>query len=130
MRNEAPGWGNLTPLTRVTATEAAANRAKICEDGTYQPLYIGDSCEEYPFASTAESGGNNGLTGADCAMVRATETNGQRYIQKLTNVTGAEGCVIGHADTTSQNSQGGTMSSFYQNYRVAPGDKYWVSITA
>lgn len=134
MTNEDAHWGYYgqgNPLTRITdQTKINANRTAICGDGTYQPLYQNDSCEEYAFASTEQSGGNNGLTGADCAMVEATNNNGQWYITEMTTVTGSEGCVIGHADQTSQNSQGGTLSTFYQQNRVIAGDQYWVSISS
>lgn len=129
---ENAAWGNEgsgSPLTRTTnQTLIDANRTAMCGDGTFVNLYPGDSCEEYPYASTLQSGGNNGLTGAQCAQVEAVYTNNQWFIATLSTVTGNEGCVRGHADVTSQNSQGGVLSSFYQQYRVLDGDDYWVAV--
>jgi hypothetical protein len=133
MTEEDAHWGDEagdgSPLTRITNSSTIdANRAAIC--GSFVTLYTGDSCEEYPFASSTQSGGNNGKTGADCAQVEAVNENGQWFIEELSNVTGSEPCVVGHADTTSQNSQGGTLSTFYQTNRVIAGDNFWVSISS
>lgn len=135
MTNEADAWGNYAaggiPLIRITdQTTIGNNRAAICDDGTYVPLYTDDSCEEYPFASTEQSGGFNGAVGADCAMVQAVNTSGSWSITLLNSPTGFDPCVIGHADLTSQRSQGGTLSTFYQQNRVEAGDEYWVSISS
>jgi hypothetical protein len=56
--------------------------------------------------------------------------DGQWFIEELSDVTGAEPCVVGHADTASQSSQGGTLSTLYQQNWVIAGDNFWVSITS
>jgi hypothetical protein len=132
MQNEQAAWGYEyvgSPLTRITSGDKIdANRTAIC--GNFVPLYTNDSCEEYPFASTTQSGGNNNYTGADCAQVEAVNDNGTWDIEELSTVNNTEPCVVGHADTTSQNSQGGTLSTFYQQNRVIAGDNFWVGITS
>ena len=125
--SEDAAWGYYTPLTRlVSSAQRDANRAAIC--GSFVSLYPNDSCEEYPFASTTQSGGYNGLTGADCAQVQAVNDDGTWEIEILGNYTGAEGCVVGHADTTSQNSQGATLRNFYAANRIIDGDQFYVAI--
>jgi hypothetical protein len=127
LENENPDWGYDAPLTRLTSdTVRNANRTAIC--GSFVKLYDNDSCEEYPFASTTQSGGYNGFTGADCAQVQAVDTNGTWSITILGNYTGSEPCVVGHADLTSQRSQGGTLKTFYAANRVIDGDDFYVAI--
>ena len=139
MINEQAHWGyygNGQPLTRITNSATGdSNRAAIC--GNFVSLYTNDSCEEFPFASTYQSYGygkkcskDGTCPGDSCAQVRAVNTNGQWSINYLGTVTLAEPCVRGHADITSQNRQGGTLSSFYQQNRVMDADPYWVSISS
>ena len=138
MINEQAHWGYYgmgQPLTRITNTATVnSNRTAICSN--FVNLYTNDSCEEFPFASSYQSYGygkscSDGVCPGDsCAQVRAVNTNGQWSINFLSTVTKAEPCVRGHADQTSQNSQGGTLSTFYQQNRVIDQDPYWVSISS
>ncbi|MGQ4514592.1 hypothetical protein [Streptomyces sp. DW26H14] len=126
-----PAWGQAEPLERISDEKVRdANRAAIC-DSTFVGQYADDSCEEYPFASTTQSGGWNGLTGEQCAQVEAVNDGGGNWvINTEVPPTGKEGCVRGHADTTSQNSQGGVLSTFVQQNRMIADDEYYISITA
>jgi len=62
-----PGLTPATPLTRGDPAQTDANRAAVCSG--FQPFLVlvaNDSCDEYPFASTQQSGGALGLTGSNC----------------------------------------------------------------
>lgn len=76
MNNLTDHWGlegKGKPL-KVEGDDAVAdsNRGKICRDGTFKkdPRVPQDSCDEFPFAMTKQSGGQLGLKGKDCAEIR------------------------------------------------------------
>jgi hypothetical protein len=95
--NEALG----NPLTRNTALEDA-NRAVACPASVVAAAPPGTSCDEYPFARSAQG----------ASQVPASEW-GWMYVPQ-----------------TEQASQGGTAGSFVKNNRIldatTPGDAYWV----
>jgi hypothetical protein len=75
------------------------NRAAMC-GRKRGPRPRGMSCDEYPFASTREGGGHAGAMGSGWAWVPVKE----------------------------QGSQGGLISSFYQNERILDGDPFYVKV--
>ena len=88
------------------------NRRIICRDGSFHNMgaAIGgndgdrDSCDEYPFAATCQSGALNGVTaGSQCAQVTAVQTGTTgneaadwNAVTPVGTVTGNEACVRGH----------------------------------
>lgn len=139
MRNLKGHWGwqgRGKPLTRLADEgKSDANRNKICHDGTFKadPQVPDDSCDEYPFAKTRQSGGQRNLAGKDCAEIRPhKETSGKRKgqwtIYYVGNVTPSSECTIGHVPNKQNDSVGGSLSGFYQKQRVIDGEKFWISV--
>lgn len=101
-----PGAPGTTPLHRSTdvlANTQAYNRA------CYQsPVVLGKSCDEYPFKTAQE-----GLAGDDDWQDhRRTFDNCSFILPRQTGPVGASACMV---PISEQNSQGGTVSTFYQN---------------
>ncbi|NBE54652.1 NucA/NucB deoxyribonuclease domain-containing protein [Streptomyces boluensis] len=126
------GWyGRGKPLRReADESVRSANRNKIC-DSTFKrdPQVTDDSCDEFPFAATKESGGQAGLRGKDCAEIRPSFEKGKWVIYRVNNVTPQSRCTIGHVPNSPNGSVGGSLSRFHQNNRVLDGEKYWISVT-
>jgi hypothetical protein len=122
-------YGSNTPLTRqADPALRAANRAAICGGFVPDPNVATDSCDEYPFASSHQSGGEAGLTGADCAQVTATPIGGGSYSLQLTNYTGNEHCLIGHVPNAQNKLVGSALGVFIKANRVIADDPYWVEV--
>lgn len=130
-------WGyeyGGTPLRRL-ASEALqrTNRNIIC-DSTFvpRPEVPNDSCDEYPFAATYESGAMLGLTGSDCAEVLPfiDDVTGLWYVRYLKTVTGNERCVRGHVSLPSNTDVGGDLGRFVVAQRVLDFEEFWVGVTA
>lgn len=85
------------PLTRSDTSQTANNNAACPPAGTQPP---NTSCDEYPFASTAQG-----------AATSQKPDWGSVW-----------------APNSEQNSQGGFISSFYQANRVLNGDAFWVQV--
>jgi hypothetical protein len=125
----APGTpGN--PLTRGDPAKVDSNRAAIC--GKFVPLasVTDDSCDEYPFASTMQSGGARGLTGSACIETIPLVGGGGLYGYTIVNGAVGSPCEIGHV-TSSLNSKVGSVAlgPFLKQSRVIVGDAYYVAVT-
>ncbi|MPZ86318.1 MAG: hypothetical protein GEV28_40495 [Actinophytocola sp.] len=128
------GWGYTTELTRLADDAAAeANRRRICQDGTWvpDPFVRDDSCDEYAFARSRQSGGQLGLTGADCAEVIPwfDETDGQWYIDPI-RYTGQERCSRAHVPRDENSLVGSTLGVLTSQLRLLDHDRYWVGVYA
>ncbi|MEW2573031.1 hypothetical protein [Streptomyces sp. NPDC047070] len=81
-KNLSGHWGlrnSRQPLRRLQNTrDSAANRQSICGATrfTADPAITDDSCDEFPFAGTHESGAlNGGADGRNCAQVTSVRKN-------------------------------------------------------
>jgi len=130
-------WGSFTaekPLHRLaTYARQKANRDKICRDGTWRkdPAVPNDSCDEYPFAATYESGPMLGLRGSQCAEIEPEKVGGQWDVKLLNAaaVTKAARCVRGHVPGPQNTAAGGALGNFATEQRLVDYDPYWVRIT-
>jgi hypothetical protein len=128
------GWS--VPLHRFTGVpdwSTADNRDVVC-DSTFvkDPNVDLDSCDEYAFASSKESGALNGVTtGTQCAEVEPTidQVTGQWQVIILNSNT-TNNCARAHVALPSNQSVGGVLSAFIQSERVLDGDAYWVGTVA
>ncbi|MCQ4084079.1 NucA/NucB deoxyribonuclease domain-containing protein [Streptomyces sp. RB6PN25] len=93
-----PGYG--VPLHRTTEAQRIANRRAVC--GRLKPPAPGLSCDEYPFASTAEGGTFYAPPNRAIAWVPRAE----------------------------QNEQGGFLNALYSTNRILPGDPFYVNVFA
>ncbi|MFG2276068.1 hypothetical protein ACGFNY_40700 [Streptomyces chartreusis] len=132
--------GTGQPLRRLKGdSQQAGNRNIICGSTkfTKDPNVQDDSCDEFPFAGTYESGALNGVThGNDCAQVTAVRagTTGDLALDWPTvttvgTVTGNEKCVRGHIPKSLNTDLGGTYGGFVVSMRLADNDPFWLSIT-
>ncbi|WKX71309.1 hypothetical protein [Streptomyces sp. XD-27] len=125
------GWeGKGSPLTReMDESVINSNRGKVCDSAwKADPTVPEDSCDEFPFAATNQSGGQFGLRGKDCAQIRPdTPQNGRWNVTPLNDVTGRR-CTIGHVPNKENGSVGGSLSAFYQNQRVLDDEKFWLAV--
>jgi hypothetical protein len=141
--NLAGHWGlqgTGAPLHYLAnTTQAGANRDVIC-DNTFvngATAVPNDSCDEYPFAATAESGAMNGATsGSQCAQVTAVQTGTTgnvatdwATVSSTGTVTGNELCVRGHIPGTLNSGVGSIFGNpFVPNNRLIANDMFWVSV--
>ena len=129
--NLIPGGPGLsTPLTRGDPANTQPNRDLIC-DSTFIPTTFvpDDSCDEYPFASSQQSGGAAGLTGSACMEIVPINVNGTWYYQNFTPITG-QPCERGHVPEEENEDVGTPLITMINTNRVLTGDPYWVVVTA
>lgn len=127
------------------------NREVICGDGTFvnQGTAIGgdygdfDSCDEYPFAATYQSGAFNiSPGGSACAQVEAdegspgaaTEALAWNSVTTLGTPTLSEPCVRGHIPNLLNSMVGGAFGNFVVANRLVDlgenaADPFWVAVT-
>jgi hypothetical protein len=141
------------PLTRlVSATQKKTNRNIICaRDWQAHPPWqadnnkvtVKDSCDEFPFATTEQSGAmkdgktDDSFSGAECAQVEAVKTAETGSAAKIWNdvkVIGAYSkdarCVRGHIPLKlNQDLGNAAWRAFIASNRLLNMDKFWVSVT-
>jgi hypothetical protein len=120
-----PGAPDTTVLHRLTdEASRTANRDTACPPtsaGGY-PRPVGDSCDEYPFASTYEGAymaGGSPRTFPGCSITLAGPPS--------TGATGYSVCMI---DATQNFSGGSDLNVMYTANRVINFDPFWVQIIA
>jgi len=122
-------WGYAQPLTRQASTsQQEANRNAICRDGTFFPIaeVVDDSCDEFAFAASRQSGGELGLTGSACAEIVPVETEPGTWGIWAFRYTGAERCVRAHVPLAENSAVGTALSNFTQKERILDEDPYTV----
>lgn len=134
------------PLTRLaSAVIGNRNRRIICRDGSFHNMgaAIGgnngdrDSCDEYPFAATYQSGALNGVTaGAQCAQVTAVQTGTTgneaadwNTVTPAGTVTGNEACARGHIPLRLNRNTGLAYARLILSDRLIDRDPFWVAVT-
>lgn len=132
------GWGlpyGAGPPLHYLAdsSQQSQNRNVICYDGTFvaDPNVPNDSCDEFPFASSRESGAMNGYAGSQCAEVEPVYDSGQGMwtVNDLNGIV-SSGCTRGHVPLSQNQAVGGALGSFIVANRILDGDAYTVQVTA
>jgi hypothetical protein len=145
-------WGyqpdNGAPLTRASSRQGTKNRGKIC-NSTFHSMgtaigtpFDRDSCDEFPFAATWQSGAQLGAVGQDCVQLKAVHntTKGNEATQWSTaKVIGTPNyhaaCVRGHIPSKENSAVGGAYGAFIKTQRLflstatTTTDKFWVLVT-
>jgi hypothetical protein len=127
-------WGqypNGTPLRRLNdPAQAKANRRAMCETGVWSPdsTVPNDSCDEFPFAASYQSGNMLGLTASDCAQTKPEFKNGQFILWVFPGYSSSQRCALGHVALNYNQSVGGKYGPFIQNQRILDGDPFWIGI--
>lgn len=133
-----PGLTTTTPLTRGDPADTNSNRSIICSG--FQPLppgnsygVVSDSCDEYPFASSQQSGGAIGVGGNNCLQIVPKQGNNGAWIWiALNTYTRAypQICVRGHVNNVLNTSVGNSaLNPMYTLNRMMIGDAYTVQVT-
>lgn len=132
------GWGlpygGGPPLHYLADSgQQAQNRNVICYDGTFvsDPNVANDSCDEFPFASSYESGAMNGYVGSQCAEVEPTydPNQGVWTVNDLNGIVNS-GCTRGHVPLSQNQAVGGALGNFIVANRILDHDAYTVQVTA
>ncbi|MET9566601.1 hypothetical protein [Streptomyces tauricus] len=132
--------GTGQPLHRLqSSSQQDSNRRAICGTTkfTADPAIQDDSCDEFPFAGTYESGALNGVDhGKDCAQVtavRAGTTNDLALdwpiVTTAGTVSGSEKCVRGHIPRSLNTDLGGAYGVFIKDVLLADDDPFWIRVT-
>ncbi|MGY0055087.1 hypothetical protein ACWY4P_00590 [Streptomyces sp. LZ34] len=132
--------GTGQPLHRLkNSSQQASNRQAICGTSkfTKDPNVQDDTCDEFPFAGTYESGALNGVDhGKDCAQVTAVraDTSGNLAVDWPTvtptgTVSGSEKCVRGHIPGALNSDVGSAYGVFVKDKLLADNDPFWLRIT-
>lgn len=105
IQNHSPGHygrlGSKHPLHHITDTKRQdKKRRQACSRRVTGPPPPGKSCDEYPFATTAEGG-----------TALPPHDHGFAFVP-----------------TSEQDRQGGIITAFYNADRVLNGDAFWVSV--
>jgi hypothetical protein len=144
------GWyGHGKPLTRQAGTAAAnANRQVICgRKWTAYPAWTadnnkvrqGDSCDEFPFAATNQSGGKTVANGAACVQLKAVKTNDKggtpakiwTRVEPVGSVDRGAACVRGHIPVDLNTALGrDAYRDFIKATRLLNGNPFWVAVSA
>jgi hypothetical protein len=133
-----PGLSAQTPLTRGDPANTNGNRGITCSGfapfapgNTYG--VVSDSCDEYPFASSQQSGGALGIPGSSCLeIVPKQDANGHWTAINLNTYTNAypQVCLRGHVNSILNSNVGSqALNPLYTLNRMMIGDKYTVSVT-
>jgi len=122
--------GYLTPLHRGNPADRQGNMDGICDNTFFRNsiLVPNDSCDEYPFASSLESGGQRGQTGANCLEAIPQIVNGVWQVWFLNDPVG-QLCERGHVPNALNTAVGGPLSLLYGANRMLIGDAYFVQAT-
>lgn len=160
--NMSAHWGvrGHEPLRRLAGRAAIdANRRVICETDFHRfrpwvarhgTLMVADSCDEFPFAATYESGAmgpGEVRTGADCAQVQAVKTSDTgseaqiwNAVKPIGKFSRAAKCVRGHIPITLNENLGTNRETGYLGFirserlldrgRPDTADPFWLEVTA
>jgi hypothetical protein len=157
--NMSAHWGlqgTGEPLHRlINASDQKHNRYVICQNGSFtasaalnkalKPYDDTDSCDEFPFASSYESGamkiGVNGedkpyvTTGADCLQVTTVKTGSTGDEEKDWSTVQPIGtpdfslpCIRGHIPLSQNTGVGGAYVTFGNQNRLVDKDPFWIAI--
>ncbi len=127
------GWGLNTPLTRrADKARQDSNRAAICEDGSFvrEPSVPRDSCDEYAFAASRQSGAEFGLTGISCAEILPYERTNGTWDVLVARYNGTERCVRAHVPLPENEAVGSALGVFTLQQRLLDNDEYLVAVGA
>jgi hypothetical protein len=94
-----------------------------------RPDVTDDSCDEFAFAKSRQSGGYLGLTGKDCAEIipRQNAQTGE-WTYEPVRFSGTERCLQAHVPLPQNQSVGGALGSMTSAERLLDNDQYYVSV--
>lgn len=153
-QEESSHWGLQgvgQPLTRLAnKTTQGNNRKTICGKSVFTanptlnadlvPYKDKDSCDEFPFAATYQSGAQNGITnGTACAQLTVVQTGTSNNPNNVAadwatvvptgTPTLSEKCVRGHIPLSLNSGVGRAYGTFVRTNRLLNKGRFWVSVT-
>lgn len=153
--NELSAWGLQgvgQPLTRLASKATQmTNRTTICGASVFTPdpalntalapYNDQDSCDEFPFAATYQSGAQTGVTsGTACAQLTAVQTGTSNNpaneaadwaaVTPIGTPALTEKCVRGHIPLSLNKQVGGAYGRFVRTNRLLNRGAFWVAVTA
>src|SRR5262249_34048972 len=107
------------PLSRnPDPNTARLNRNKICDNSFVpDPTIPMDSCDEWPFASSYESGAQLGQVGSQCAEIKPLPAPGWP-VALVKPLTGAERCSRAHVPEGVNEGVGGALAGFNSEFHI------------
>lgn len=122
-----PGKPGATPMTRTTDDTLIQNNRNISCNRVPRPRPAGNDCDEYPFASTNQSGSSGGpartYLGTPCETTMPTWVSRVPLPVGHYDSTGFSMCML----SSGENRRGGgILSWFYAKNRVLDGDRFYV----
>ena len=125
-------WGlypNGTPLQRLyNPVLQASNRSKMCSSQV--SLGPGDSCDEFPFASTYQSGPQvygPAFNTSLCSQFAPVWNGGLSYtINASPGYSPSQTCARGHVPLVYNTDAGSQLSVFYLSNRMIDRDAFWI----
>jgi hypothetical protein len=121
-----PSGGKLLRLNNSTQTDK--NRAAMCAG--FVALNSSDSCDEFPFAATYESGNMLGYTASQCSQIAVegySSVSGWVYVE-YPGYSASQHCGIGHDNINDNSTAGGWYGNLIQTNRLLDKDPFWVGI--
>jgi hypothetical protein len=134
----SPGRSVQTPLTRGDPARTDANRGVTCNG--FGPLppgnsygVVSDSCDEYPFASSQQSGGARNIPGSNCLEIVSTQDGTGAWTSTKLNTydpNNPQACLRGHVNSVLNSLVGSqALNPMYTANRLMIGDPYTVQVT-
>jgi hypothetical protein len=134
----SPGRSVQTPLTRGDPARTDPNRGVTC--GGFAPLppgnsygVVSDSCDEYPFASSQQSGGARNIPGSNCLEIVSTQDATGAWTSTKLNAydpNNPQACLRGHVNSVLNSLVGSqALNPMYTANRLMIGDPYTVQVT-
>lgn len=130
-----PGKDARTPLTRGDPARTDANRGVTCGGFAALPPgnrygVVSDSCDEYPFASSQQSGGARNIPGSSCLEIVATQDATGAWTATYLNAPSNPACLRGHVNSVLNSLVGSqALNPLYTANRIMVGDPYTVQVT-
>ena len=130
--NNVDHWGrypNGRLLDRLNnKSQADINRRAMCSG--FVSVGLNDSCDEFPFAATYESGNLQGLSPSQCSQIYPASYNGAtgwNYVA-YPGYSNTQHCGIGHVQLNDNTTAGGWYGNLIQSARLLDNDPFWIGI--
>ena len=88
-----------------------------------------DSCDEYPFAASRQSGAAYVVRGSECAEVTPVVGTDAPWEYNLNRYSGAERCLRAHVPLQENLAVGTALSILTQTERILDNDPHVVEVT-
>lgn len=104
------------------------NRRRMCAG--FVAVSLNDSCDEFPFAATYQSGNMLGYTPSQCSQIYPASYNGVTGWSYVTypGYSSTQHCGIGHVVLIDNTTAGGWYGNLVKAARLIDNDPFWIGI--